>query len=160
MKITHVISGLTAGGAQTMLYKLLSQMDRTAFTAEVIPLADVGSLDKKIRALGVPVRTLGMRPGVPNPWGVHRLARWLRRDPPDLIQTWMYHADLIGGLAAKLAGGIPVAWNIRHSDLDANANKRSTFWTIKACAGFPAGCQPGSSAARNSLAERILNSAI
>lgn len=136
MKITHVISGLTAGGAQTMLYKLLSQMDRTAFAAEVIPLADVGSLDKKIRALGVPVRTLGMRPGVPNPWGVHRLARWLRRDPPDLIQTWMYHADLIGGLAAKLAGGIPVAWNIRHSDLDANAIKRSTYWTVKACAGL------------------------
>ena len=136
MKITHVISGLTAGGAQTMLYKLLSQMDQTAFASEVIPLADVGSLDKKIRALGIPVRSLGMRPGVPNPWGVHRLARWLRRDPPDLVQTWMYHADLIGGLAAKLAGGIPVAWNIRHSDLDANANKRSTYWTIKACAGL------------------------
>ena len=62
MKITHVISGLTAGGAQTMLYKLLSQMDQRAFAAEVIPLADVGSLDKKIRALGIPVRTLGMRP--------------------------------------------------------------------------------------------------
>ncbi len=68
-----------------------------------------------------------MRAGVPNPLGVIRLARWLRQDPPDLIQTWMYHADLIGGIAAKLAGGIPVAWNIRHSDLDAQGNKRSTL---------------------------------
>ncbi len=67
MKITHVISGLTAGGAQTMLYKLLSQMDQAAFASEVISLADVGPLDKKIRALGVPVRVLGMRAGVPNP---------------------------------------------------------------------------------------------
>ena len=46
----------------------------------------------------------------------------------------MYHADLIGGMAAKLAGGIPVAWNIRHSNLDIEGNKRTTLWTIKACA--------------------------
>lgn len=134
MKITHVIAGLSMGGAQMMLYKLLSHSDRTAFAAEVISLADVGPLDKKIRALGVPVRVLGMRPGVPNPLGLQRLARWLRQDPPHLVQTWMYHADLIGGLAAKLAGGIPVAWNIRHSNLDTQGNKRSTLWTIRACA--------------------------
>ena len=133
MKITHVIAGLSMGGAQMMLYKLLSHLDRTAFAAEVISLADVGPLDKKIRALGVPVRVLGMRAGIPNPMGLERLARWLRQDPPDLIQTWMYHADLIGGMAAKLAGGIPVAWNIRHSNLDIEGNKRTTLWTIKAC---------------------------
>lgn len=134
MKILHVIAGLSMGGAQMMLYKLLAHADRTAFGAEVISLADVGPLDRKIRALGVPVRVLGMRPGVPNPLGVHRLVRWLRQDPPHLIQTWMYHADLIGGLAAKLAGGIPVAWNIRHTNLDPKGNKRSTLWTIRACA--------------------------
>lgn len=134
MKITHVIAGLSMGGAQMMLYKLLSQIDRTVFESEVVSLADVGPLDKKIRALGVPVRVLGMRAGIPNPLGLVRLARWFRQDPPDLIQTWMYHADLIGGMAAKLAGGIPVAWNIRHSNLDAQDNKRSTFWTIRAAA--------------------------
>ena len=69
MKIMHVIAGLSMGGAQMMLYKLLSQLDRTAFAAEVISLADVGPLDKKIRALGVPVRVLGMRAGIPNPLG-------------------------------------------------------------------------------------------
>lgn len=134
MKITHVITGLSMGGAQMMLYKLLSHMDRNAFAAEVIPLADVGPLDKKIRALGVPVRSLGMRPGVPNPLGVYKLARWLRQDPPHLIQTWLYHADLVGGLAARLAGGIPVAWNIRHSNLGAARTKRVTSLTVKACA--------------------------
>ena len=131
MKITHIIAGLSMGGAQMMLYKLLSQLDQTAFAAEVISLTDIGPLDKKIRALGVPVRVLGMRPGVPNPLGLKRLARWLRQDRPHLIQTWMYHADLIGGIAAKLAGGIPVAWNIRHSNLDTKGNKRSSVWTMQ-----------------------------
>jgi glycosyltransferase involved in cell wall biosynthesis len=134
MKVTHVIAGLSMGGAQTMLYKLLSRLDRAAFESEVVSLADVGPLDEKIRALGVPVKVLGMRPGVPNPLALFRLARWWRQDPPDVVQTWMYHADLIGGLAANLAGGIPVAWNIRHSDVDVDSNKRSTAWTITACA--------------------------
>ena len=134
MKVTHVIAGLSMGGAQMMLYKLLSTLDRSAFESEVVSLADVGPLNKKIGALGVPVKVLGMRPGVPNPIGVHRLARWFRHDPPHVVQTWMYHADLIGGLAAKLAGGIPVTWNIRHSTLAGSGDKRSTLWTVKACA--------------------------
>jgi glycosyltransferase involved in cell wall biosynthesis len=134
MKIAHVIAGLSMGGAQMMLYKLLSRVDRTNFDSEVISLADVGPLDEKIRALGVPVRVLGMRPGVPDPLALSRLARWWRQDPPDVVQTWMYHADLIGCLAAKLAGRIPVAWNIRHSNQNVEDDKRTTLWTIRACA--------------------------
>lgn len=134
MKVTHVITGLAFGGAQMMLYKLLASLDRTVCKAEVISLCDIGPLGKRIQELGVPVRALGLRPGAPNPWGIYRLARWLRQDPPHLLQTWLYHADLIGGLAAKLAGGIPVAWNIRHSNLDATDDKRSTRWTVRACA--------------------------
>ena len=134
MKLVHLIAGLSTGGAEMMLYKLLSGLNPTSFQTEVVSLADVGSTRKKIEALGVTVRTLGMRPGVPNPLGLWRLAHWLRRDPPAMIQTWMYHADLIGGLAAKLAGGIPVVWNIRHSTLDPPGYKWSSRWTALACA--------------------------
>jgi glycosyltransferase involved in cell wall biosynthesis len=134
MKITHVIAGLSLGGAQMMLYKLLSMLDRSNFQCEVISLADVGPLDKKIAALEVPVKVLGMRPGVPDAANLYKLARWWRRERPDVVQTWMYHADLIGGLAAKLAGGIPVAWNIRHTNQNAADEKRTTRWTIRSCA--------------------------
>lgn len=134
IKLMHLITGLTAGGAQTMLQRLLSRMDRQAFKSEVVSLMEKGPTGTKIQALGVPVRALGMRRGVPNPLGVLRLARWLRQSPPDVIQTWMYHADLVGSLAGKLAGGIPVVWGIRHANLDPQWNKRSTLWTAKACA--------------------------
>jgi glycosyltransferase involved in cell wall biosynthesis len=63
-----------------------------------------------------------------------RLARWLREDRPDLISTWQYHADLIGGLAARLAGSIPVAWGIRQSDLSREGNGNLTFFTVRTCA--------------------------
>lgn len=133
-KILHIITDLNTGGAEMMLYKLLSGMDREAVEVEVISLLDIGSIGRKIQGLGVQVRALGMRRGGPDPLGILRLARRLRKDPPCCIQTWMYHSDLIGGLAAKLAGGIPVIWGIRHSNLDPQSTKRTTLWTAKACA--------------------------
>lgn len=134
LSIVHVITGLNTGGAETMLYKLLSHMDRMAFESKVVSLTDIGSIGKKIQALGIQVMALGMRRGVPNPSAIVQLVRWLHRDSPDLVQTWMYHADLIGGIATKLTGGIPVVWNIRHTSLDLHGNKVSTIWTAKACA--------------------------
>ena len=61
-----------------------------------------------------------------------RLARRLRALDPDLVHTWMYHADLIGGLAARLAGIDAVAWNIRNSDLSRASSSRSTRMVVRA----------------------------
>lgn len=134
MKILHLITGLSTGGAEMMLYKLVSRMDRNKFEVRVISLTDIGPIGKKIEALGIPVNALGMRRGIPNPMAVFTLARWLKKNRPDIIQTWMYHADLVGGVAAKMSGGIPVIWGIHHSNLDQKGNKKTTLWTAKACA--------------------------
>lgn len=133
-KIIHVITGLDIGGAETMLYKLLSNIDRTKFEPRVLSLADIGLIGKKIEKLGISVRALGMKRGVPDPRYVFRLAVILKKEKPDIVQTWMYHADLIGGLAAKLIRNIPIVWNIRHSNLDPEGNKKTTILTAKACA--------------------------
>lgn len=137
IRLTHIIAGLERGGAQASLYKLLSHSDRSRFDCEVISLTDCGPYGVRIRNLGVPVRELGMRPGVPNPAGLLRLARWLRHSPPDLIQTWMYHADLIGGLAAKLVGCHRVVWGVHYGSLDPSINWH-TRWTAATCARLSA----------------------
>jgi glycosyltransferase involved in cell wall biosynthesis len=134
MKVTHVITALEKGGAERMLYRLLKNIDRTAFQCQVVSMTRKGYFGEKIQALGVPVRALGMRRGVPNPQGVLRLARWLRSDPPDAVQTWMYQADFVGGLAASMAGGVPVAWGIHSTYLDPRYEKRTKLWTVRACA--------------------------
>lgn len=134
MKILYLITGLSTGGAEMMLYKLVSSMDRDKFEMQVVSLTDIGPIGKKIEDLGIPVRPLGMARGIPDPRMVFKLTKLLRLDTPDLIQTWMYHADLVGGLAAKMSGGIPVIWNIRHSNLNPEGNKKTTLWTAKACA--------------------------
>ena len=134
VSVLCLITALTGGGAEMVLYRLMSRLDREKFKPQVVSMINLGPVGEKIRALGIQVRSLGMRQGIPNPMAVFRLARWLQRDRPDVIQTWMYHADLLGGLASRLAGGIPVSWGIRHSDLSVECDRRLTLLTAKICA--------------------------
>jgi len=135
IKVVHVITGLTVGGAEMMLYQLLAHMDRTAFDSEVISLTDIGPVGEKIQELGVPVRALGMgRSGLPNPLLLPRLAGWLRAARPQVVQTWLYHADLIGTLAARFAGNPPVVWNIQYGGFHSDHDKRRTVLVARACA--------------------------
>src|SRR5207247_1641862 len=97
------------------------------FKPHVISLSTLGEIGPRIHALGVPIEALGMRPGVPSVFGLIRLVRRLRALAPDIVHTWMYHADLLGGAAARLAGVPRVVWAIRHGNLDADKNKRSTL---------------------------------
>jgi glycosyltransferase involved in cell wall biosynthesis len=134
--VHHVITGLSTGGAEMMLFKLLSRLDPERYWSEVTSLTDIGPAGEKIQALGIPVTALGMRRGLPDPRALLRLARILRRRPPALLQTWMYHSDLIGGFAAKLARNIPVIWGIRASSLDPAINGQSAVLTARLCASL------------------------
>lgn len=136
IKVLHIITGLSAGGAETMLYRLLSKMDTVRFENEVISLTSLGDIADQIGANGVPVRVLGMKKGVPNPMPVARLFRWIRRSKPQIVQTWMYHANLTGGLTARLAADIPVVWGIHHANLDPHGDKRLTIWIARVCASM------------------------
>ncbi|HYN76878.1 MAG TPA: glycosyltransferase, partial [Lamprocystis sp. (in: g-proteobacteria)] len=104
MRVAHVITGLEIGGAEMMLHKLLTAMDPTAFEPLVISLISPGPMGARIADLGIPVETLAMGRGLPAPGAVLRLAGRLRAFRPDVIQTWMYHADLLGALAVPLIG--------------------------------------------------------
>jgi glycosyltransferase involved in cell wall biosynthesis len=134
ISIQHVINSLGADGAQHMLLRLLSRLDRSRFDCRVISLLDYAPLLPQFDEIGVPVTFLGMRRRRPAPRHLLGLARVLRRARPQLVQTWLYHADLLGGVAAKLAGNLPVIWNIRHADLSPEANGRSSLYAARACA--------------------------
>ena len=131
IKIIHIITGLDAGGAETTLLRLLGKLDRNRFDCEVISLTDTGRLGREIEALEVPVRALGMRGFAPNPFHVLRLARYLRDAEPDVVQTWMYHANLIGGVASILAGNPPMLWSIRQTNVDLKSIKVRTYFVVR-----------------------------
>lgn len=134
IKVTHIVSGLAADGAERMLDNIASSLDPDRFRSEVISLTDLGDLGPGMRARGIPVSALQMGRGWPNPLLLFRLAAWLRASQPQIVQTWMYHADLAGGLAARLSGKPKVIWGIHHSSLKSGENRRRTIWTARACA--------------------------
>lgn len=137
IRIAFVITSLSTGGAQMMLFKLLSLLNRQVFEPSVIcltVLTPLTPLAENFRDNGVQVESLGLSPGCPDPRGIFRLSSRLREMRPHIVQTWMYHADLVGGLAAFLAGRLPVIWNIRHSALNPATDKRSTLLTARLCA--------------------------
>src|SRR5581483_4094369 len=72
-----------------------------------------------------PVAAAAMRPTVAGAAGVFRVRRLVRSTRPDVVQTWLYHADLIGGLAARSLR-IPVVWGVRQTAPDTAGNKRHT----------------------------------
>lgn len=134
MKLVIIITGLSTGGAEMALLKLLERIDRGRFSPRVISLTTRGEVGPRIEALGVPVEALDMRPGRFNPTKFLRLVHRLRELKPDAVHTWMYHADLLGGAAARLAGVRALAWGIRHGDFSPLRTKRSTRWVMKTCA--------------------------
>ena len=134
IKLTHVITGLNIGGAEMMLYRLLSKIDREKFDVSVISLTDIGPVGEKIKELGIPFIGLGMKRGVPNPFFLFKLAKILKKEKPDVLQTWMYHADLMGLLAGRLAGIKNIVWGIHHSNLSSESNKKMTIKVVEICA--------------------------
>jgi glycosyltransferase involved in cell wall biosynthesis len=116
IKIIHVITNLSVGGAEMMLYKLLSQLEDVEFKNIVISLRERGEIGKKIEALGIPVFNLGMPRGIPSLSGTFKLVKKIRDHSPDILQGWMYHGNLAATFGANL-GRIrsPVLWNIRQS---------------------------------------------
>ena len=129
MYCLHIITGLYDGGAEAVLYRLCKHDQ--ANDHHVVSLSGAGKYGPMLEALGVPATTLNMSPGRPSPLAFLRLVKLLRRERPDVVQTWMYHGDLFGGLAARTAGIRSVVWGIRHTTLEPGKSKKTTIWIAK-----------------------------
>jgi len=116
--VLHLITGLGIGGAEAMLVKLVTRMDRAHFHNRVVSLLPPGPLAEPLAAAGISVDSLGMRRGLPSPGAFLKLRGLVRQDGLDLIQTWLYHADLLGTLAAASRRNLALAWNVRCSLMD------------------------------------------
>src|SRR5690606_29890285 len=121
-KIVHIIIGLNVGGAELMLKRLvLHSQQKGNFHHEVISLTDLGLIGKDLKEAGIRVYTLNMRSALSIFSIYFSLRKLLKEIKPEVVQTWMYHSDLIGGLAAKSVGIDNIIWGIRNTELDSNS---------------------------------------
>lgn len=115
IRIVHIITGLSGGGAERTMINVARGLGPARFQSQVISLSRDHTLVPALHAAGIPVTTLDARPILTLGFGpLLRIAHFLRREKPDIVQTWLFDADLAGGIAAWITG-IPVIWNIRAS---------------------------------------------
>jgi len=133
-KIVHVIMSLNIGGAELMLKRLvLHSHQKEQFEHIVITLTDLGVMGPELQDRGIMVHTLGMKSLSTVPLIFLKLRRLLKKIQPDVVQTWMYHSDLLGGLAAKSLGVKKVIWGIRNTDTS-QCSSKLTVYLSKLCA--------------------------
>ncbi len=118
VKIAFCITELDPGGAERCLVELATRLDRRQFEPVVYclgprPLGNPISLVERLEAAGVVVHCFGARGLVAFPWLLRRLRRQLRVDRPQLVQTFLFHANVLGAWAARRAGVPHVVSGIR-----------------------------------------------
>lgn len=151
ISILHVTTGLDTGGAEAMLARLATRMDRRRFSNRVVSLSGRGRYGADLEASGVPVYGLRMRGGVPGPALTWRLISIIRSLRPAVVQTWLYHADLLGLVASVAVPAATLCWNIRCAQLDPSDHSRSMTIARRLLAAFssrPAAIVVNSSAGR------------
>jgi glycosyltransferase involved in cell wall biosynthesis len=109
-RISFLITELDHGGAERALVRIATGLDRSLWQPQVISLNDRGPLTEPLEAADIPVTAIGAG-RVRSPRGLWRatvgLARCLKEQQPEVLQTFLFHANIAGRLAAKRAG-IPV----------------------------------------------------
>lgn len=126
LKLVHLITSLTTGGAERMLLRIVERMDPHRFETVVISLMSEGTMGAGLRRAGALVEAIGMNPGELRPLEIYKLTQLLRTHRPDILQTWMYHADLLGTMAAISLRIPALAWNLRCSELEDTHTSRFT----------------------------------
>lgn len=134
LRVLHVITGLNVGGAELMLSRFLTWTTAPDMDHRVVSLTCLGSIGGQLRARGVSVDVLGISGGLSALVGFRNLIKLIRRERSQVIQTWMYHADALGGGAGFLTG-TPVVWGIHNSTLSPDV----TPWFARALVRLLAG---------------------
>jgi glycosyltransferase involved in cell wall biosynthesis len=130
MKILHIITSLDIGGAEIVLSNLIKKQ-KVQHKSVVICIKVPGEISKQIEAYGTPVFSLGVNKNWKFFLALLKLIKIIKIEKPDIVNTWLYHADLIGFIASKLCFKKYVIWNIRCSDIDIGGMNWSTSFILR-----------------------------
>ena len=130
IRLLHVINTLDVGGAERMLVKLVAVLDPAVYHNTIVTLTGDGHLNAAARDAGATVHELGMAGARNFPRAAWRLRRIVGTLQPDIVQSWLYQADLLATLAAGAAARARLVWTIRCTDMALERYRRSTAMVL------------------------------
>ncbi len=134
--VMHVISGLDDGGAERALANLVLHersegQGRPALEQIVVSLSGMGIYGPILKRSGIEVVPFDLHRLASLMGAIMQIARLIRARRPDVMKCWMYHANLVGTLAAMLSRRrrlMRIYWGIRCSDMDVGQYTWSLAW--------------------------------
>ncbi len=133
MKILHIITSLSYGGAQETLYNIITNQKSPNINHIVLSIRGSSKYTTLIKNrnitcydLNISKSKINLLPGFIN------LIKIIKYEKPNLIQSWMYHSDLLGSLASLITK-TPIYWCLVNFSLDPKTTKLNTRITSKIC---------------------------
>lgn len=127
----HVITGLNDGGAEGVLYRLTRASN--GYQHIVVSLTGDGKYGKKLKDEGFTVVSLRKGNPIVILFNIIKLFNVVRSSKPDVVQTWMYHSDLVGGIVARICLVPRVCWGVRRTYESRHFEKWTTRFLAKVC---------------------------
>jgi len=132
MNVLHIITCLDNGGAEAVLYRLVTADKKNVHY--VISLMSNGIYSKLLKVADIPVYCLNMPRSSVTYSGLSKLFRLIKQINPDVIQTWMIHADLLGGIISRISGSKNIVWGVHSSNLDPYKTSLKSRLVYRLCA--------------------------
>ncbi|MBU4556363.1 MAG: glycosyltransferase [Actinobacteria bacterium] len=111
-RVALVVNSLALAGAERMTVDLACGLAARDWDVHVLVVRD-GPLRAQLEATGVPVHVTGAEFDWRWPVIVTRMTRLLRQLEPQIVHTNLIGSDVVGGIAARLAG-VPVVMSTQH----------------------------------------------
>lgn len=128
-KIAFVITELDVGGAERTLVQLVLGLPRDAWEARVYCLGPWGPLANVLQDAGITVKAFDAVHVWDGPRTIWRLYRELLAFRPGLVQTFLFHANLLGRLAGAMAGVQYILSGVRVAERRSRVYGWFDYWT-------------------------------
>lgn len=129
LSVLFLITGLAYGGAETQLVNLATSLKKRGWEVRVVSMLPPQAFTEELKEAGIPLLTLNMRRGVADPRAVFRLVKMLCEWRPQILTSFMFHANLLGRIAGRLAGVPIVVSSIRSENFGGPWRDRITRLT-------------------------------
>ena len=129
IRIAFCITELDPGGAERALTQLVLGLDRAEWEPHVICLGPRAHFVQALESANVPVTCLNAGGLVSLPRVLYQLTQHLRRIKPAILQTFLFHANMVGRIAARLAGVKTVVSGLRVAERQSAWHRWLDRWT-------------------------------
>jgi glycosyltransferase involved in cell wall biosynthesis len=132
IKIMYLITGLNVGGAELVLLRLAKGLDKKRFETFVYSILPIGKVGERMQQEGIRVESLGVRMKY-DFRALFRLIAKLRTERPDILHTFLFHSNLIGRIAGRIAHVPIIISSIRNEYFGGFFRERLLKWTDSLC---------------------------